>query len=178
MHRSLLLVPSVFSGLRLLCALALPIAPREWWLALVLGAAASDWLDGFAARRLRAATWLGGLFDSIVDKVFVLSALLTYASAGVVAWWQVPFLLVRDLCVAAGALVSVLRGDGRAFREMDSRPLGKLATVVLFVLFAALLVWPEIGPVHGFFYTFGVLASTAAGVDYALIRFPGLGRSR
>ena len=171
LHPALRALPSVFSLLRLGCAVALALSPREWWLALVLAAGASDWIDGYTARRLRATSWIGGLLDGFTDKAFVITALLCFAADGLVAWWQVPLLLVRDVCVAAGVLVSALRRDADAFRQMDSRVFGKLATVLIFAFLATLLLWPAARALHATLYGLGALISTAAGLDYIRTRF-------
>jgi len=163
-------VPNVLSFCRLLCAVAFPFAPRSWWLTLTLVAGASDWLDGYLARQLRVTSWLGGLLDGLSDKAFVVLALVTLASAGELAWWQLPFLLLRDLSVASGVTVSALRRDQEAFKNMDSRTFGKLTTVVIFGLLLAIQLWPDAKAVHGVLYSAGTILSVAAGVDYFLAR--------
>jgi cardiolipin synthase len=51
------------------------------WLALLLyvAAAASDWLDGFLARRMNLNSALGKMLDPIADKLLVGALLLTFA---------------------------------------------------------------------------------------------------
>lgn len=164
-------LPNTLSLMRLGAALSLPFLPRDWWLALVLFAGISDWLDGVLARKFRASSWFGGLLDGFTDKAFVVSALVTFAGAGLVEWWQVPPLLVRDACVAAGVVLSALRRDADAFRNMDSRPFGKLTTALIFVLLAALLLLPLERALHAALYAFGVVVGALAGIDYARARF-------
>jgi phosphatidylglycerophosphate synthase len=164
-------LPNFLSLLRLFGAIVLPFTPRNWWLALVLAAGASDWIDGYLARRFRASSWLGGLLDGFTDKAFVLSALLTFAGSGLLEPWQIPLLLVRDACVAVGVAISAARRDADAFRNMDSRAFGKLATALIFALLAVLLLWPERTWGHDFLYAAAAIASTAAGIDYVRTRF-------
>ena len=90
---------------------------------------------------------------------------------GLIAWWQLPFLLLRDISVGTGVTISALRRDREAFRHMDSRTFGKLATVVIFGLLVALLLWPGLGGLHGGLYTLGAILSAVAGADYALARY-------
>ncbi len=163
-------VPNVLSSLRLVCAVAFPLAPRSWWLALVLTAAASDWLDGYLARRFHATSWIGGLLDGLSDKAFVVSALLTFAAHDLLSWWQIPFLLLRDFSVATGVTISAMRRDKDAFRHMDSRAFGKLTTVVIFALLVVLLVWPDAQGLHQTLYTAGAILSATAGGDYYVSR--------
>lgn len=164
-------LPNALSGLRLGCAIALPFSPPSAWLGLVLAAAASDWLDGWIARRLHATSWLGGLLDGFTDKAFVVTALVTFSAHGLFDPLLIPPLLVRDLSVAAGVGVSALRGDREAFRHMDSRTFGKLTTVLIFAWIVTVLVWPEARATNLALYLLCVLASVAAGVDYTVSRF-------
>ena len=163
-------LPNTLSLMRLGAALALPFTPREWWLALVLFAGISDSVDGWLARRFRASSWLGGLLDGFTDKAFVVSALVTFAAADLVEWWQIPPLLVRDACVAAGVVLTVLRRDADAFHNMESRAFGKLTTALIFVLLVALLLLPLERAAHATLYALSVLAGAIAGIDYARAR--------
>ncbi len=159
-------LPNLLSGLRILCAVVLPFSPRSWWIALVFVAAASDWLDGYVARRLHASSLFGAFLDSVSDKVFAITALVSFAAHGLIEWWQLPFLILRDLCVGAYILASVLRRDRQALHHMDSRAFGKLTTLLLFGLLISILLWPLARPLHGTLYSTAVIVGAAASVDY------------
>lgn len=49
---------------------------------LVLGAAFSDYLDGWLARRIRRCSYEGKILDFLADKVFLAVSLLTLSMAG------------------------------------------------------------------------------------------------
>lgn len=164
-------LPNAISLARLACALLLPFAPRSWWLALVVFAGASDCIDGWIARRFRAASWFGGFLDGFTDKAFVVTALVAFAAHGLLEPWQIPLLLVRDVCVAAGYGISAARRDTDAFRDMDPRAFGKLTTSLIFLLLAALLVWPDAHWLHDFLHSAAAITSIAAGIDYVRTRF-------
>ncbi len=159
-------LPNLLSGLRIVSALVLPFTPRSWWIGIVFFAAASDWLDGYMARRLHASSLLGAFLDSVSDKIFAITALVTFAAHGLIEWWQLPFLLLRDFCVGAYILSSVLRRDRQALHHMDSRAFGKLTTLLLFALLITLLLWPLARPLHGTLYSTAVIVGAAASVDY------------
>jgi cardiolipin synthase len=163
-------LPNALSFLRLGCAAAFPFVPRSWWLELVVVAGVSDWLDGYIARRFHAESWLGGLLDGISDKAVVVTVLVTLCLRGMLAWWQLPFLLLRDLSVGTGVLVSVLRRDREAFQHMDSRTFGKLTTAAIFVFLVVLLLCPHTTTAHGLLYAASAILSAIAGVDYATAR--------
>ena len=162
-------VPNALSGLRLILALAFPFLPPIARLPTVLAGGASDWLDGLIARRYSVQSTFGGLLDAVADKAFVVSVLLTLASAGILAWWQVPLVLLRDLAVLVTVLFFALRRDWAAFGGMPARRWGKITTMLTFAFFVAVLVpafdvlrWPLFGA--------AAAASLMAGADY-LMRF-------
>ena len=93
-------------------ALILPIAllffadqPWARWLALVLfaAAAATDWLDGYLARRMQAMTTLGRMLDPIADKLLVTAALLLLVATGTIHGWSVAAalaILLREIAIS------------------------------------------------------------------------------
>ncbi len=88
--------------------LAIAFARQNWMLAfwLVVYAMLSDFLDGFLARTLQQTSAIGALLDTVADKsvmlVLVLSALIL--APHLLSAWFVWLVLVRELCVACGAL--------------------------------------------------------------------------
>lgn len=80
--------------------------PAAATLALMLGAGATDILDGLAARRLGQVSRLGRILDPLADKAFIGAVCL-----GLVAWrafpaWLLALQVARDLAiVGAGALL-------------------------------------------------------------------------
>ncbi len=73
----------------------------RWW-AVVLFAviAATDWLDGYLARRLNQVTDLGKFLDPLVDKLMVMAPLLALLSEGKLAVWGVFLILAREVAIA------------------------------------------------------------------------------
>lgn len=92
-------------------------------LALFVLAAATDWLDGFLARRRRETTSLGRILDPFVDKVLVCSAFVMFAGPGflddqghnvtLVASWVVVLIVSRELLVSS--LRAFCESKGMAF---------------------------------------------------------------
>jgi CDP-diacylglycerol---glycerol-3-phosphate 3-phosphatidyltransferase len=80
-------IPNILTLLRLLAAPGVVVMflyfTRPWadWFALVLfvGAAATDWFDGYLARAWKQETKLGAMLDPIADKAMVVIALLLIA---------------------------------------------------------------------------------------------------
>ena len=167
-------LPNALSGARLVLALAFPFVEERWWLALVVIVALSDWLDGQIARRFGLVSWTGELLDGLADKAFCLSALLTLMLHDRLPAQWLPWLFVRDVAVASGVAVSLARRDGEAFRNMDSRLLGKLTTAIIFAYLASLLIWPDAEGLHERLFLAAAITNVAAGIDYVRTRYRGI----
>lgn len=91
----LLGVPVVLYGLQV------PSVVSPWLtLAFFLGIAATDWLDGYLARRLNQVTELGKFLDPLVDKLMVMAPLLGLLAIGRLPVWGVFLILARELAIA------------------------------------------------------------------------------
>ena len=157
--------PNALSALRLALAAAFPFVPPAGRLPVVVASGATDWLDGWIARRWHVQSTVGGLLDAVADKTFVLSALLTLASVGLLAWWQVPLLLVRDGAVLFTALYFAGRREWAAFRGMPARWSGKITTALTFALLVVVLV-PGLVHIRLPLFLSAAAASLLAGADY------------
>ena len=65
-------------------------------------AGASDGLDGFLARRMKARTLVGAYLDPLADKILVGVVYLTMAYVNLLPWWFVVIIICRDLLILAG----------------------------------------------------------------------------
>lgn len=70
---------------------------------LFLAAGATDFLDGFIARRFGLATRLGAILDPLADKVLIVSSVLLLAWIGRLPWWLALAVIGRDFVILAGA---------------------------------------------------------------------------
>ena len=111
------------------------VATAQWRLSLLLFvvAAATDLLDGFAARRLGQASKAGGFFDHATDCAFVT---LTLAGAATMGW--VPWLLV--VLIPAAFVQYTLDSGALAGQALRTNMLGKSNGVAYFVLPGAIIV--------------------------------------
>ena len=160
-------VPNILTVLRIVAAFLLPIAAAVWRLPLVLFAGISDWLDGYLARRFDAQTKLGALLDGVADKLFVLSAVITFVGTGDIPLWQGAVLMARDITVGCIAAYAVFTRAWHAFGHMEARLPGKLTTALVIPWFATLLI-PAVEPARTPLFVLAALASVTAAVDYAL----------
>jgi CDP-diacylglycerol---glycerol-3-phosphate 3-phosphatidyltransferase len=143
-------VPNLLSLSRLpLAALLFAlIANAQWPAALIvfLVAAATDWLDGWWARKFNQSSALGRALDPLTDKVLVCGAfifLIPVRGVGLEPW-MVTIVVAREL------LVTGLRGMVEAAgKEFGADWFGKLKTVLQMAALIAILVVQCLRPVTG-----------------------------
>lgn len=130
--RGLLTIPNLITLVRLACV------PVFLWLLVgrdsrlaaagllaVLGA--TDWVDGYLARRLRQVSEVGKILDPTADRIMLLVAVLAIALDGAVPWWFAGATLAREAVVSAIALALGALGA----RRIDVTWWGKTGTFLL-----------------------------------------------
>lgn len=121
----------------LLYCLAMPtVETRIFSTIIFLIAAATDWLDGYLARKLNQVTELGKFLDPLVDKLLVLSPLLALIQLGQVPAWGVFLILVRELSIAGWRVTPGLTG---ATAVVGANAWGKLKTISQIAAIALLI---------------------------------------
>jgi cardiolipin synthase len=141
-------IPNLITLLRL-CAL-----PWFVWLLLgnddQVGAAvllgvlgATDWVDGFIARRFNQASRFGRLFDPTADRILFVVALTAILIDGGVAQWLVIVVLAREVIVSSITVTLLALGSP----PVDVTWWGKAGTFALMFAFPWLLAgsapgWP------------------------------------
>jgi len=135
-----LTAPNVITMIRLLC---LPLflwllfgAHRQAlaaWLLAVLGA--TDWIDGFVARRWHQVSTLGKVLDPVADRLLVGTAVIAVIVHGAVPLWFGLATIVRELLVAGCTLLLASLGA----RRIDVLWVGKAGTFGLMFAYPAFL---------------------------------------
>lgn len=156
----ILTVPNALSFARLLGVpvfLWLVLVPEAdgWAFLLLAVAGASDWVDGYLARRLDQRSELGVILDPLADRLYIAATLLGLALRELIPWWLVGILVARELFLLA--LLPRIRRSGRL--ALPVTYVGKSATFCLLWGFPLLLL--------GGMPTFGV-AALAFGWAFAL----------
>ena len=158
-------VPNAISLMRLVIAGGLPIIPADWRLPALATGAASDWIDGLIAKRMNIRTVTGQILDPIADKALVLSALLTLLLSGEIEWWELMFVLTRDVVVLLAAATALFLRDWRAIGRMKPSVMGKIATVFIYTwLVASMMTWAD--PIREPAFYIAVVCSAATAVEY------------
>lgn len=62
-------------------------------------AAVTDWYDGWLARKFDYITSWGKFLDPLADKVLTSSAFIAFAYLGVLEWWMVLVIVLRDFFI-------------------------------------------------------------------------------
>jgi cardiolipin synthase len=162
---ALLSIPNIITLARLPLAALFLAADTTTERLIILGiASASDFIDGWLARRFRRTTRSGALLDPIADKTFMLAALTAFLRTGDLSTGAYFVILSRDFATAIGFLVAwALPGLDPA--DFKARMPGKIVTVLQLGAILALTMSPQamrwLVPVIG-------VASAVSIVDYTL----------
>jgi CDP-diacylglycerol---glycerol-3-phosphate 3-phosphatidyltransferase len=79
--------------------LGFPMHFEFWGVLILLTAAATDWADGYFARRRLQVTTLGILLDPIADKLLISSAFISLVDMHLVPAWMVVIIIGREFTV-------------------------------------------------------------------------------
>jgi len=128
---------------------------------------ATDWIDGFVARRFHQVSTLGKVLDPVADRVLVATAVVTIIIHGAVPLWFGAVTLAREVVVSLAVLLLASLGA----RRIDVLWVGKAGTFALMFSYPAFLLghgtagWQ--GPIRDIAWVTGliglVLAWIAAG---------------
>lgn len=111
------------------------------WLLGLLGA--TDWIDGYLARRLAQVSNIGRVIDPVADRILVVAGLVAVAVAAGVPWWFALATLAREVVVSLLTLVLAALGAAR----IDVLWWGKVSTFSLMASFPLFLLTTN--PHHG-----------------------------
>jgi CDP-diacylglycerol--glycerol-3-phosphate 3-phosphatidyltransferase len=109
-------------------------------------AAATDWYDGYIARKLNIVSRWGQFMDPLADKILISAALVAFAYLGYVYWWMVILIVARDFIVTFLRMYALHRGKS----IVTSYP-AKVKTFVQMVVVFILLIYLSI-PNAGIYY--------------------------
>lgn len=106
-------IPNLITLIRLLC---LPVflyllfgRENRAAAAFLLGAlGATDWIDGYLARRLGQTSEFGRIFDPTVDRLLFIVALTAIVIDGSIPVWFAVIIIVREVLVGAMMAITTL----------------------------------------------------------------------
>ena len=116
------------------------------WAASIFGAAAAtDFIDGWLARKWGVETVLGKFLDPLADKLIVMAALIMLIPLDRVPAWAVFIILAREMVITG--LRSIASSEGIVIAASD---LGKYKTIYQMVAIPGLMLH------YDFYWFFGV----------------------
>jgi cardiolipin synthase len=166
-------LPNLISLSRMPQAALFQASNTPWLQGVIIAAAgATDFLDGWLARRFGQHSRAGELLDPVTDKLFVFTVLLTLYVRQQIRTWEVVLLLLRDLYNSGAFALAKWRGWPLHFQARKS---GKLLTTFQILTLLAFTVLPTwAGPL----LAITVLLSVYAIFDYTRAGLADLRRAR
>ena len=133
-------LPNLISLVRLACA---PVvlwllfgADQPWPAAILLGfLGASDWVDGWIARRFDQGSELGKVLDPTADRILLLTGVVALLIDGSVPVWFGVLVLAREVVIAVVTLTLGALGA----RRIDVIWAGKAGTLAIMFALPAFL---------------------------------------
>ena len=152
-------VPNLISALRIISIpfISVLISKHEMIAALALIAisSASDGLDGIIARRFNQVSKIGQILDPIADRLLIFCSILALSVAGIIPWWMLIIVGLRDLWMAIQVLWLAQYGYG----PLPVHFVGKAGTALLMISIVS-LIFADLGT-NTFFHLL-YIASPAA----------------
>jgi len=177
-------VPNAISLARLVlmpvCAWLLATEHYASGLVLTALVGATDWVDGWLARRIGQVSRVGQLLDPFADRLLIASVAIALVVRGVLPWPAVALLIGRDLVLLAGWPILKRRG----VEPPEVVWVGKAATFDLLFALPLLVMgattWVVAPVAHALglaLLWLGVALYYVAGVVYVRMALAGLARA-
>lgn len=142
------------------------VANEQVALAIFLLAAATDFLDGYLARRWKQTTTVGTLLDPIADKLLISSALVSLVQVHVIPGWMAILVISREFAVTG--LRSIAAASGITIKASDLGKTKMLAQVIATSLLMLGIHNQDIRPFAMYWMWGVVLVGVASAVQYFL----------
>jgi len=166
----------IFTIPNLISAIRISLVPVFLWLLLgredyiaagllIGGIGATDWVDGFLARRLGQVSELGKMLDPIADRLAVAAAVIGGWISGTVPAWFAAALLVREIIVGGATMYLAVRTG----KKIAVRTLGKRATFAIYFAIPSFIV--HAGGAHEFFRGFAYAVGIPGLILYWVVAF-------
>lgn len=113
-----LTVPNLITVIRLLCVpiflwLLFALDDLGWAGVLLCLLGATDWVDGWIARRFNQGSEWGKILDPVADRIMLITAALALIIYGTVPLWVGALILFREIAVALATLALAAAGAAR-----------------------------------------------------------------
>lgn len=103
-----------------------------WALAVFVVASVTDFADGYVARHYNQVTTFGKFMDPLADKILVITAMIWFASVGMLPVWALVIVVAREFAVSGLRLIAV--DNGRVIAAAWSGKVKTFSTMVCLCL--------------------------------------------
>jgi CDP-diacylglycerol--glycerol-3-phosphate 3-phosphatidyltransferase len=100
-------------------------------------ASATDWLDGYLARRRRQVTWFGQVMDPIADKLLTSAAFISLVQLGLATAWMVALVIGREIVVTGLRSLAHTKGITIVASPLGKGKMASQVTAILLLLVGA-----------------------------------------
>src|SRR5271157_2956666 len=143
-----------------------PMHFEFWGVLILLLAAATDWADGYFARRRLQVTTLGILLDPIADKLLISAAFISLVDMKLVPGWMVVIIIGREFTVLG--LRNIASAEGFT---IEASVLGKTKMVLQVCAVAVLIAGarhPSLQPISKALLWLVVVSALVSAAQYFL----------
>src|ERR1700693_849101 len=120
-----------------------PMNFAVWGVLILLTAAATDWADGYYARRREQITTLGILLDPIADKLLISAAFISLVEMQLVPGWMAVIIIGREITVLG--LRNIASAEGFT---IPASTLGKTKMVLQVAAVCAVILGAQHNAMH------------------------------
>lgn len=135
------------------------------WMYLALGlfifASATDFVDGFIARRYNQVSDFGKFLDPLADKLLTLAAMVMFCEWGSFPAWALMIVLTREFAVSGLRMVAGPKG-----KVIAAGKSGKFKTASTMVGLCAMMAFPGMMELHFAVMLLIVVTTLYSGVEY------------
>jgi CDP-diacylglycerol--glycerol-3-phosphate 3-phosphatidyltransferase len=133
---------------------------------LFLGAAVTDTIDGYLARRRGMVTTLGKFLDPLADKLLIVTALIALIPAREISVWMVIVIVGREIAITGLRGIAVSQG-----MVISASTLGKYKTVfeaasIFFLILNGSYFFMNFRPIGLVLLWIALGIAVISGVDY------------
>src|SRR5690349_1013434 len=142
----------------------LPVHYESWGVFVLLLAAATDWADGYYARRRSEVTTLGILLDPIADKLLISAAFISLVEMHLVPGWMAVIIIGREIVVLG--LRNIASAEGFT---IPASALGKTKMVLQVIAVCAVILAAKhtaVRPLGTILVWLVVMSAIASAVQY------------
>ncbi|MCK5033687.1 MAG: CDP-diacylglycerol--glycerol-3-phosphate 3-phosphatidyltransferase [Calditrichia bacterium] len=103
-------------------------------------ASATDWYDGYIARKLNIVSRWGQFMDPLADKILISSAFIILAYLKILFWWMVWIIVIRDFLITFLRIFALNMGKSVVTSTFAKwKTFSQMAILIIVLLFINLM---------------------------------------